>query len=359
TVPAARTPAAGAALLLGALDADADATVRAVLTAAGFGFGSVGPVVVVREVRGRLAEIGTLLKDRLSPYTRSCVQAAYVPGGIATPDAAMSALMSARPLAEMVEHIEHEWVRDALSQNAVFSMFHPIVDPAAGTAFAYEALLRARGGADGKVVGAGPIIAACERLNLLHQLDQRARQAAIRGAAEHLPADARVFINFLPNTIYDPEICLRTTMEAAAVHNLSMSRLVFEVVETERIPDMAQLLHILDYYRGRGVGTAIDDMGAGHTSLDYITALRPDFVKIDREFMLAAEADPAGRRAMDAIVRASHRHGARVIAEGIETEAQAALCVGSGVDLLQGFLFAEPAVPPQPVRLPASFRRAA
>ena len=90
--------------------------------------------------------------------------------------------------------------------------------------FGQECLLRAKDPADGRIIGAFPIIQACEALNLTHQLDQRARQTAIRGAAQHVPAGCKVFINFLPNTIYDPEICLRTTMETAAESGMLTSR---------------------------------------------------------------------------------------------------------------------------------------
>ena len=138
-----------------------------------------------------------------------------------------------------------------------------------------------------------------------------------------------------------------------------MSRLVFEVVETEKIPDMGHLLHVLDYYRSRGMGTAVDDMGAGFTGVDYIAALKPDFVKLDRDLVLDAEKHTDGRQKMMTIVEACRNYGAKVIAEGIETPAQMALCVEAGVDLLQGFLFAKPACPPQAVAWPGAMSRRA
>jgi EAL domain-containing protein (putative c-di-GMP-specific phosphodiesterase class I) len=356
-VPAAK-PGAGA-LLLAPLDGDVDKMLRKVLEAGNFTFTSVGPLLLVSDVRDRLAEIGTLLKERLSPFTRSCVSSAYVSGGIEDSNQAIAALMFAKPLTEVIESIEHEWVRDALNDNWLFSVFHPIISAQTGEVFAQEALLRARHPSTGQVYGAGQIIKACEELKLTHQLDQRARQAAIRGTAENVPADVRVFINFLPNTIYDPEVCLRTTMEAAATYNVSMSRLVFEVVETEKIPDMDHLHHILDYYRERGMGTAIDDMGAGYTGVDYITSLRPNFVKLDREFVLTAESSQEGRRQMEAMITASHKHGAKVIAEGIETQDQMDLCVRLNVDFLQGFYYAKPACPPMAIKWPAPLQAAA
>jgi diguanylate cyclase (GGDEF)-like protein/PAS domain S-box-containing protein len=347
------------ALLLAPLDLDADKTLRKVLQAGGFGFNEIGPLLVVGDVRNRLAEIGTLLKDRLSSFTRSCISAAYVSGGINDSNQAVSALMFARTLTDVIEKIEHEWVRDALNDNWLFSVFHPIISAKTGQVFGQEALLRARHPFTGQVFGAGQIIKACDELKLTHQLDQRARQAAIRGTAEYVGSDVRVFINFLPNTIYDPEVCLRTTMEAAATYKVSTARLVFEVVETEKIPDMDHLQHILDYYRERGMGTAIDDMGAGYTGVDYITSLRPNFVKLDREFVLAAESSQEGRRQMDAMISAAHAHGAKVIAEGIETQAQMDMCVHCDVDYLQGFYFAKPACPPMAVTWPTPSRAAA
>lgn len=358
SVPAAAGNASSV-LLLGPQDADSSNTLRQLLDASGFEFATTGPLFLIANVRERLSEIESLFKTRMSPVTQASISAAYSPNGLAGSDQIMAALLTARPLSELLRDLEHEWIREALSDGWLFSMFHPIIHSRTGELFAHEALLRARNPRTNQIVGAGQIISACEKLSLQHQLDQRARQAAILGASEHVPSHAKVFINFLPNTIYDPAICLRTTMEAAARCNLPMSRLVFEVVETEKIPDMDHLRHILDYYRERGVGTAIDDMGAGFSSVEYITSLKPDFVKLDREFVMAAEATSEGRSQMDRIISASHQNGASVIAEGIETESQMRFCVESGVNLLQGFLFAKPACPPQAVNFPVAVKRVA
>ncbi len=353
-VPAGPSTAAGGtggALILGPQDADADATLAAALRELDLPVTRLGPVYVVQNVGRRLGELATLFKDRLTPYTRACVRSAFAPAGATTPEQAIGALLFAEPLSKMVEHAEHEWVRTALAEHWLFSVFHPILDVRTGSVFAQECLLRARDPADGRIIGAGPIIQACDALNLTHQLDQGARLTAIRGAAQHVPAGMKIFINFLPNTIYDPEICLRTTMEAAGTANVGMDRLVFEVVETEDIPDMARLRQILDYYRSRGVGTAVDDMGAGFTSIAYVEALRPDYVKLDRDLVVEAERSAEARQKLAEVVRASQSFGAKVIAEGMETAAQASMCVDVGVDYMQGFLFAKPAVPPQAVRV--------
>jgi EAL domain-containing protein (putative c-di-GMP-specific phosphodiesterase class I) len=122
------------------------------------------------------------------------------------------------------------------------------------------------------------------------------------------------------------------------------------VVETEHIPDMKRLHKILDYYRSRGVGTAVDDMGAGFSSLEYLTALRPDYVKLDRDLVVRAEHDTSARQNLDMIITQAKQLEIKIIAEGIETESQMQMCQAAGADFMQGFLFGRPANPPQASR---------
>lgn len=275
------------------------------------------------------------------------MQACFFHGDLHESSDVLSALIKSEPLPQMVSRLEHEWVREALDNDWLFSLFHPIVDAQTGDVFAHEALIRAQRPGTSDVIGAGAVMNACTQLGLEHVLDQRARQSAIRHGAALMTSDARLFINFLPNTIYDPAICLRTTMEAAAEYAVPLSRLVFEVVETENIPDMSRLLRILDFYRAEGIGTAVDDMGAGFATLDYLEALHPDYVKIDRNLVVQAAADRGERHKLESIVDRAKELGIQVIAEGIETFAQLDVCRHSGADYVQGFLFARPANPPE------------
>lgn len=256
------------------------------------------------------------------------------------------------PLVALVKQMQErercEWVRETLDTGSLFSVFQPIVDTH-GNVFGYEALMRARDVRTGAVIGAGTLMEACQTLELQHVLDQRARGAALHSAARNGLRQGRLFINFLPNTIYDPRICLQTTWEAAVAHEIEPSRLVFEVVETEQIPDLARLKRILDYYRSCGAATAIDDMGAGFSSLRYIEELRPNFVKVDREIVAGAVHNETTCARFAAIIAGARSVGACVVAEGIETEAQMAVSLSLGVDLLQGHLFAEAAATPGPI----------
>lgn len=326
------------------------------LQAAGMPNRVYGKVLALPTAYQQMPRLRTALDAHLPSPIQDSVQAVFYQGEMECPFSALAAFIDAEPLPVLLARQAHEWVREALDDGWLFSAFHPIIDADTLEIYGHEALIRARNPRTQETIGAGPIIQACEQLELQHVLDQRARQTAIRDAAALGLPEGRFFINFLPNTIYDPEICLRTTMEAAAKHQMDVARLVFEVVETESIPDMKRLKRILDYYRSRGVGTAVDDMGAGFSSTDYLTVLHPDYVKLDRGIVVAAEQDSSARHKMDEIIGTAKALGIRVIAEGIETPAQMQVCRDSGADLVQGFLFARPANPPQTVD-PSAFSR--
>ncbi len=307
-------------------------------------------VLALPALRERISGVTAAFLNALPEATVADVKGTFFSGNLDDPGSALAAFVRAEPLSVLKERAQHDWVRDALDDNWLFSLFHPIVQADSGIVFAYEALIRARNPKTDDVIGAGPLINAAVKLNIEHVFDQRARQTAIRNAATLGLPQIKLFINFMPNTIYDPEVCLRTTLEAVEECGMKLSDLVFEVVETEHIPDMNRLHRILDYYRERGAGTAVDDMGAGFSSLEYLTSLRPDYVKLDRDLVVQAEHKPSARQSLDIIIEQAKQLGIKIIAEGIETESQMQMCRGAGVDFMQGYLFGMPANPPQASR---------
>ncbi len=333
-------------LLLVPYDHDAEAVLEAVLTTSQLSFAKhhTGSILVAAAPEAA----ASALSSGLSEITQKSVGAAVINHEV-NEKTLVRAAARCRPLSHFLERMRYEWVRPVLSNDQLFSMLHPIVSTKDGSVFAYEMLLRARKPGTNEVIGAWPIIEACEKLHLQHQLDQRARECAIRNAAPYRTSNQRFFINFLPNTIYDPEVCLRTTMRAASEYEVNLKSLVFEIVETEHIDDMAHLKMVLDYYRSRGVCTAVDDMGAGHTSIEYLRELHPDFVKIDRDIVVNAVHDEAVREELHNIVEVAKNLGIQVIMEGLETPEQVDVCLSAGADYVQGFYFARPANPPQQV----------
>lgn len=107
--------------------------------------------------------------------------------------------------------------------------------------------------------------------------------------------------------------------------------------------DATVTIERLGELRGMGIKTSMDDFGTGHSSLSYLTRLPFDEVKIDRFFVKSLEDNEANARICAAMVGLAHDLGMSVVAEGVETEDQAATLEQLGCDALQGFLFDMPA----------------
>ncbi|MEX0774410.1 MAG: EAL domain-containing protein [Phycisphaeraceae bacterium] len=252
----------------------------------------------------------------------------------------------AAPVQTILRRVETPWLPVLLdlanpaAPGGMVAHFQPIVDLHRHQVVAFEALMR--GQVDGHLYNAGQIIDAARAHDALFQFDQQARTTAIRQGVPLLLAGESLFINFNPSVIYDPKVCLRATWRAAQELGCPMSRLVFEVVECERFPDIDRLRSILDAYRDMGAHVALDDLGAGHTALTYIDALQPDLIKLDRG-LLPRDPRPANLSLLRGIVDHAHGRGIRVLVEGIETQAQAEAVTAIACDLGQGWYYGKPA----------------
>lgn len=218
------------------------------------------------------------------------------------------------------------------------SAYQPIVRLADGAVVGHEALLRASG-------PTGPIppdrlFEAAARAGWLAALDRVGRETALRGARGWL-GDDLLFVNFIPTTIYRPEVCLRTTERAMADAGLRFDQVVFEVTEGERVRDVAHLEAVLAHYRARGCKVALDDLGAGYSTLNLLVRLRPDVVKIDREIVQTLPG-PTARALIGAVVDIAATMGTTVLVEGVETAVQADAARALGVELAQGYHFGRP-----------------
>jgi EAL domain-containing protein (putative c-di-GMP-specific phosphodiesterase class I) len=214
--------------------------------------------------------------------------------------------------------------------------FQPIVDISDGSVFAYEALVR---GVDG--AGAGAVIAQVTPDNRF-AFDQLCRRRAVELAAQ-LGITSRVSINFMPNAVYQPALCLGTTLAAAKRHDFPIDRIMFEVTEGERIEDRPHLTNVLNEYKRQGFMTAIDDFGAGHSGLNLLAEFVPDVIKLDMELVRGIDHDRVRQSIVVGCVRLARDLKIRLIAEGIETEAEFVMLKGLGVKLMQGYLLARPA----------------
>lgn len=229
--------------------------------------------------------------------------------------------------------------RDGAGLDFAFTMaFQPIVDLASRSVWGYEALVR---GVNGE--SAASILSQVTE-KTLYRFDQAARVKAIELAGRLFPrgGSAKLSINFLPNAVYEPAACIRASLEAARRVGFSHERLNFEFTENERFRDAAHVQRIVAEYRRQGLLTALDDFGAGYAGLGLLANFRPDLIKIDMDLVRGLDADAGRRTIVGGLARIARALDIAVIAEGIETAAEAEALHGLGIDLLQGYHFARP-----------------
>jgi EAL domain-containing protein (putative c-di-GMP-specific phosphodiesterase class I) len=235
-----------------------------------------------------------------------------------------------------------------LAEAEFWSVYQPIVSLADRSVVAHEALLR--GVVDGREVGGGDLFFVAEQAGWLPRLDRIGRESAIAGAGSWL-GDDDLFINFNPTSIYRPQVCLASTERVVHETGIDPSQLVFEVVESHAIADRGHLVSILDHYRSLGWRVALDDVGAGWSSLSLLAAVRPEVVKLDKALVQELPDDGA-RTVLKAVTDLAHQLGAVVVAEGVETERLAEEVTALGADLGQGWLFGRPVRPDPPAEEP-------
>jgi EAL domain-containing protein (putative c-di-GMP-specific phosphodiesterase class I) len=235
-----------------------------------------------------------------------------------------------------------------LADAEFWSVYQPIVSLRDRATVAHEALLR--GVVDGREVGGGDLFFVAEQAGWLHRLDRIGRESAVTGAMPWL-ADDDLFVNFNPLSIYRPQVCLASTERVVHETGIEPARLVFEVVESHAIADRGHLVSILDHYRSLGWRVALDDVGAGWSSLALLAAVRPEVVKL-KKALVQELPDDGARTVLKAVTDLAHSLGAVVVAEGVETERLADEVTALGADLGQGWLFGRPVRPQPPVEEP-------
>ncbi|HWI72746.1 MAG TPA: EAL domain-containing protein, partial [Baekduia sp.] len=233
-------------------------------------------------------------------------------------------------------------LRTLLDLGDVECAFQPIWDLTEGRLLAVEALARipARYGFDGPAEA----FDVAQRIGRVHDLDVLCAGEALRRAGRELPDGVLLFLNLAPQTLDRDARGGDWLLDAIAAAGLPVARVVVEV--TERVgARSAAVAAAIERLRGRGLRVAIDDVGSGTYGLEMLRLTHPDYVKIDRSVVAAADADISARGVLLAVAAFAAETGAFVIAEGIEDDAALALVkelgdrLGAGlrVDGGQGF----------------------
>lgn len=243
-----------------------------------------------------------------------------------------------------IARVKHHHLVQLITDNQFTSYMQPIIDIHKLDIVAYELLMR-------PAQGRPPfqpyeLFQVAQQTGLHSFLDRSARISAIQVSAMHLRKGTKRFINFLPSSIYNPNYCLSHTFQAIEQLDQDPNDFVFEVVETEKITDVKHLKNIFEVYQRHGIQVALDDVGAGFATLEVMTELKPNFVKIDRELVSFCDQDQKKQQIITNIVQCAESFGASVLAEGIERGEELEFCKSEGITLGQGYLIGKPASMP-------------
>lgn len=232
-------------------------------------------------------------------------------------------------------------LRLALERAEIHASFQPKCD-AGGTIVGAEALARWHP-PGGDPVSPAVFVPMIEALGLEAELGRSMRGHAL-ALAKRLHEGGRpipVAVNLTVRELHDVELPERICAELAA-YGLPADALILEVTESQLIQDFSAIGGVLDRLRAAGIRLSIDDFGTGFSSLNYLNRLPVDELKIDGSFVAAAASSKRDEALLRAILELGRALGLSVVAEGVETPAQAGLLSALGCDLMQGWHFGRP-----------------
>ncbi len=219
-------------------------------------------------------------------------------------------------------------VSELLRPGAIEMAAQPIVSLADGSILGFEMLARTS-----IPCSSGPDqwLEHASYLGLRTELELACLQAVgDRGAP---PGDVRLFVNLSASTFLDPRV-------DSVLHQLPPR--VIEITEHEPVPDYQELRRRLQMWSAASTMLAIDDVGAGYSSMSHVLQLHPQFIKIDRSLVHKAHRDPNKLAVLRGLVGFARQGGITSLAEGVETSEELNALRAIGIDLVQGYLLARP-----------------
>ncbi len=234
-------------------------------------------------------------------------------------------------------------LREALELDQFILEYQPIVDASNNQYVGLEALLRWQHPVRGRLMPADFIRVANDS-GLIDRIGQWVVKAACLQIASFIDAGIdvpHIAINVSPRQFQSPGMC-QEILRNLEYYRIPAGKLTIEITEELLLDQSAQVYEELAILQAHGIEISIDDFGTGYSSLQYLRDLPASRLKIDQTFISRVETSAADRAIVSTIAHLAHALGMRVVAEGVETEAQFALLRASGCDEVQGFLLGRP-----------------
>jgi diguanylate cyclase (GGDEF)-like protein/PAS domain S-box-containing protein len=234
-------------------------------------------------------------------------------------------------------------LRTAIDEGQFVIYYQPLISAASGTVIGAEALLRWQHPEQG-LVTPGSFLPRAEENGLIVPINEWVLTEACREARNWQRlglSDLRISVNLSPVQFRRVNVA-DLIMRSLAAADLDPSFLEIEITENIVIENTASVVSALKQIGASGVGISIDDFGTGYSSLNYIKQFPIDRIKIDQCFVRNMVEDPSDHAIVRTVANLGHSLGLTVVAEGVETEAQATLLKVDGCDVMQGYLFGRP-----------------
>ncbi len=251
----------------------------------------------------------------------------------------LNSILSTKKLKKYLHFIEDKNFFEIIKENSLTTHFQAIVDMNTNKIFAYETLTR---GVlpNGELMYPEDLFSKSARNDMNFVFDRMCRETALKTSAIK-KIDKKIFINFIPTAIYDPEFCLTSTLKWAKELEFDPKNIVFEVIETHNVKDKEHLIKILNYYKENGFLIALDDVGEGYSSLNMIIDIKPDITKVDRNIISNIDKDIMKQSIYKAIRGICEDNNIKLLAKGVETPYELEKIKELGVDYAQGNYFSE------------------
>lgn len=228
---------------------------------------------------------------------------------------------------------------EALASEAFEPYYQPQIDFRTGRIVALEALVRWRHG--GSILLPGVFLPFAEATGLIVDID-RALLLKVCRDMKFLPEDIRVSVNLSAGQMFCND-AVEAILDRLGQFGLEPRRLEVEITETMFMANTSRTAEVITALQEAGVSIALDDFGSGYSSLGYLRRFRFDKLKIDKMFMDGVVQDAQGFEILRSISALGNALEQTVVAEGIETQAQADLAALAGCAYGQGYFFARPA----------------
>ena len=230
-------------------------------------------------------------------------------------------------------------LRRIITGELLFPVFQPIIDFRVRAILGFEALIR--GPVESALHMPDRLFAAAANEALSLEFEHLCREASLRAfAAQRLPG--RLFLNVTPGALLDERMMNGHTRMLLSELGIAPNRVVIELTENQRVTDMPGILDALQHYRGRGFQIAIDDLGEGFANLRMWSELRPEFVKIDKHFVLGIADDRIKYHFVRAMQDLAEICNASLVAEGIERLEDFNCIRDMGIACGQGYFIGRP-----------------